>query len=305
MSIRSYSSPLALGHKFLEKLWDGPVVVQEKIDGSQFSFGIDSLGNPIAKSKRQNIIIDPNGGGDYGMFGKAIQTVVELWDGGLLQPGWTYRGEYLQKPKHNALAYDRVPDGNIILYDVDMGDQDYMSPQELLGMAWELSLEAVPYFGTLHKQTGMEWLTAQLQQTSILGGQKVEGIVLKNYTQIGSDKKILMAKLVSEEFKEVHKKAWGESNPSQKSFIDLLAQDYRTEARWNKAVIHLQEQGTLLNAPQDIPALMKEVNLDILKECEDEIKERLFKHFWKQMSRNATRGLPEWYKAKLMEGVDD
>jgi hypothetical protein len=40
MSLRSYSSPFNLGHKALEDLFDGTVTVQEKIDGSQFSFGV-------------------------------------------------------------------------------------------------------------------------------------------------------------------------------------------------------------------------------------------------------------------------
>ena len=39
-TIRSYSSPFNLGHKALAVLFSGSVTVQEKIDGSQFSFGI-------------------------------------------------------------------------------------------------------------------------------------------------------------------------------------------------------------------------------------------------------------------------
>ena len=44
---------------------------------------------------------------------------------------------------------------------------------------------------------------------------------------------------------------------------------------------------------------MREVPQDILKECGEEIKERLFKHFWSRISRGTTRGLPKFYKEKL------
>lgn len=38
--IHSYSSIYALGHKALEDLLKTPVLVEEKLDGSQFSFGV-------------------------------------------------------------------------------------------------------------------------------------------------------------------------------------------------------------------------------------------------------------------------
>jgi hypothetical protein len=61
-------------------------------------------------------------------------------------------------------------------------------------------------------------------------------------------------------------------------------------------------------SPKDIGLLVKEVPKDIRDECEDEIKEILFSHFWSKISRGVIRGLPEWYKKKLAEesfGKDD
>jgi len=46
---------------------------------------------------------------------------------------------------------------------------------------------------------------------------------------------------------------------------------------------------------------MQEVNRDVLEDCADEIKERLYKQFWGQISRGLTRGLPEWFKQLLAE----
>jgi len=215
--IRGYSSPFNVGHKALEDFWDGEIIVQEKIDGSQISFGMVDLGNDEwalkARSRNQQIAIAD----DKSMFKLAINTIVSL--ASKLQLGWTYRGEFLAKPKHNTLVYDRVPEGNIILYDIDKGDQDYCYPHELQTEANRLGLESVQYFGTLAEKPTIEVLKTKLDFKSALGNVTVEGIVLKNYNQFGRDKKVLMAKYVSEKFVEKHSKDWKTRNPSRNDII--------------------------------------------------------------------------------------
>jgi len=289
--INSYSSPFNLGHKALEDFWTGdPVYVQEKIDGSQISFGVRD-GEIFLRSRNQMIDLE-----DAGMFGKAVETVRELSDGGYLADGYTYRGEYLQKLRHNTIKYDRVPYKNIILFDIDKGDQDYIDLRyiDIVDM-----LEVAPVYCIYTEKPSYDDLKAWLDKDSVLGGTKIEGIVLKNYTVFGRDKKVLMAKLVSENFKEVHDKSWKDRNPGANDVVARVIEKYATHARWEKALQHLMEAGELQQAPQDIPNILKEVNRDVLSECEDEIKEILFNHAWKNISRGLTRGLPEWYKEKL------
>jgi hypothetical protein len=113
----------------------------------------------------------------------------------------------------------------------------------------------------------------------------------------------MKAKVVREDFKEVHAGEWGKANPSSKDVVGAIIEAYKTEARWNKAVQHLRDEGRLLEAPQDIGELIKAVNNDVLDEEKEVIKEILFKHYWKDISRGITSGLPEWYKRKLL-GVE-
>ena len=54
----SYPKILALGHRFLQGIFEGPVVVQEKVDGSQFSFGLDAEGVLRCRSRGQEIDIE-------------------------------------------------------------------------------------------------------------------------------------------------------------------------------------------------------------------------------------------------------
>lgn len=295
MTLHSYPSIFNMGHRAVADLLKGPVYVQEKVDGSQFSFGLVN-GELICRSKGAILNIDA----PEKMFKAAVDTVKELRP--LLHEGWTYRGEYLAKPKHNSLSYERVPTKHIILFDINYGPEGYLPYDLVEATATELGLEVVPLIHT-GMVDNLELFRSFLQRTSILGGQKIEGVVVKpqNYDQYGQDKKCLMGKFVSEEFKEVHSAEWKKSNPTPSDIIGLLSVEYASPARWQKAVLHLKERGLITDAPQDIPLLFKEVNQDILKECTEEIKQKLFDYAWSHISRSATRGLPEWYKDQLLK----
>lgn len=291
MDIRSYPKVYNLGHAAIADLFEESVLVEEKIDGSQFSFGVYD-GELCCRSRGIQLGLDA----PEKMFIKAIETAKELFP--VLNAGWTYRGEFLSKPKHNTLAYDRVPEKNIIIFDIDTGDQSYLAYEKKLAEAKRLRLECVPilYKG---KVESYEKFKGLLEMGSCLGGQKIEGMVFKNYLRFGRDGKTLMGKYVSERFKEVHRKDWKERNPGGKDIIGQLTLEYRSEVRWDKAIQHLKERGEYTGTPKDIGPLFKEVSTDVQKECGEEIAEKLFKWAWKDIGRGVTRGLPEWYKEKL------
>ena len=290
-SWHSYPSVYALGHMAISELLLDPVIVEEKVDGSQFSFGRFD-GDLKLRSKGKDIIPDA----PEKMFQKAVDTVMALD----LVDGLTYRGEYLSKPKHNALAYERVPKGNVIIFDINTGEEKYLSYEAKRIEAERIGLEIVPllYSGVVVSAADV---LSFLDRQSILGGQKIEGVVLKNYSRFGRDKKALMGKYVSEAYKEVHDKEWKAANPTKSDVIFQLTNMFNTPARWDKAVMHLAEKGEIANSPQDIGKLMVEVKADIKKECADDIKEKLYKWAIDQILRGSIRGLPEWYKKKLLE----
>jgi len=290
-SWHSYPSVFAMGHKAIENLFNGPVLCEEKIDGSQFSFGrFDGILK--VKSKGKEIIPEA----PEKLFCEAIETVSKLD----LIEGRTYRGEVLQKPKHNAIAYDRIPKGNVILFDININEEEYLSYDEKKQEADRIGLEVVPilYYGEIKEQ---KIILDMLETISILGGQKIEGVVIKNYAQFGRDKKVLMGKYVSEAFKEVHKKEWGESNPGQNDILTRLITMLKTPARWDKSVVHLRERGELESSPRDIGKLIPEIKHDVETECESEMKEVLYKWAKDHVLRGVTGGVAEWYKKKLLE----
>jgi hypothetical protein len=295
MSVRSYPSLYAIGHKAIRDIFDGDVVIQEKVDGSQFSFQIRNGEVEIRSKGAQLNIVAPDK-----MFAAGVAAVMAV--AGQLREGLIYRGEYLRGPKHNTLAYDRTPKNHVALFDIEdttLGEGYFLTPPELKAEAERLGFDVVPTL-LIGKIDSPETLRAMLDQVSLLGGAKIEGVVVKNYAKFTEDKKVMMGKFVSEAFKEVHVGEWRKANPTQGDVTSALIAAYRTPARWAKAVQHLREAGQITDTPKDIGHLIKEVGEDVQRECEAEIKDMLFSHFWPNIRRGLTGGLPEWYKEQIM-----
>lgn len=297
----SPQSIYSLGHRAVKDIFTVKVQLQEKVDGSFFAFGlfpeIDTGEGPLRIRSKGAVMLPDAPEKMFVLAAKAAKERV-----GMLHEGWQYRGEFLAKPKHNALAYNRAPKDNIILFDILTAEETYLSYDELKAEGDRISLEVVPQLATDVYITSAEEVRSFLSRDSILGGQKIEGVVIKPLTELyGPDKKMLMSKFVSEAYKEVHDKAWKQANPGSGDILTRLGEKYAHPGRWMKAAQHLREAGLLENSPRDIPKLFIEVQKDLGKEEEDAIKHLLWKWAWPHLSRASTRGLPEWWKNELLK----
>lgn len=295
-SWHSYPKVWNFGHAAITEIFFDEVHIEEKVDGSQFSFGMfDGKLKFRSKGREFSETADAP---DEQMFFEGVEQVRVIAD--KLNPGWTYRGEYLLKPKHNVLAYDRTPKRNVILFDINTGHEQYLDYDSKRLESERLGLEVVPclFRGKIY---GADELRSLLDTPSVLGGQLIEGFVAKNYQRFGKDGKALLGKYVSERFKEIHKKDWKGANPGQTDIKLLLGDSYRTPARWDKAIQHLREQGVLENSPKDIGKLMVELGTDAKTELEAEIKQSLFDWAWNDIRRRISAGFPEFYKEKLLK----
>lgn len=300
-AIPSYPKVYGLGHAAIKDIFLDPVLVEEKVDGSQFSFAV--LGGVLHMRSKGATVYDESEGGRVGegggMFSAAVDYVESIRPH--LLNGYIYRCEYLNKPKHNTLKYARTPENWLILFDVEVfPEHSFLDVGERNEEAFRLGLEPIPFYDGVDVHSAAD-IDELLDQESFLGGPKIEGVVLKNHSRFGRDGKFLAAKYVSEAFKEKHGKEWKASNPKSKDIIQTISEDLRTEARWEKAIQHMRERGELTNTPRDIGPLMKEIVEDVKAECEDAIREALFKWAWRDIARQVGRGAPEWYKRRLME----
>ena len=290
----------ALGTRYVADIFnDGWVEVTEKVDGSQFAFG-NLDGELVCRSKGVTLNIDE----PEKMFAKAVKTAKDIFKIGLAVQGYMFYCEYLQTPKHNTLSYNRCPQNHLALFGIKRPDGTLCANHAFLeNVADTIGIDVVP---VLAEGSGVTVGTVKglLETESFLGGQKVEGVVVKKYNQwywpVG-DKEfpVLAAKYVSEKFKEKHSSSWGKDHTSKGSW-DAYRDSYCTEARWQKAVQHLKEDGKLLEDPKDIGPLMKEVQEDIQTESKEDIERFLWKTFGRDLLRQSTRGLAEWYKDSLL-----
>lgn len=109
-SWHAYPSIYNLGHKAVEHLLSLPHYIEEKVDGSQFSFGVFPVKTLVAdghhghygfemesldlRVRSKGAVMLPDA--PEKMFTKAVETAKALKD--QLTPGWTYRGEFLRTP---------------------------------------------------------------------------------------------------------------------------------------------------------------------------------------------------------------
>jgi hypothetical protein len=292
--IKAFPKVFAVGSDYIKDIFNEEVEISEKIDGSQIAFGLVD-GNLMIRSKGAQLYQD----NPEKMFKEGVDYIAMIQ--GLLPDNVVFYGEYMKHRKHNTLEYTRVPRNHIILFGAGSVRGDVFDAQfhEYAGI---LDLEVVP----LERATisSAEELRAYLDRESVLGGTKREGVVVKNYSRPfllgGQPMPMMCGKFVSEKFKETHRDRWGKEETGKGRF-ETFCDSFRTEARWQKAIQHLNERGELTNSPKDIGKLLKEINEDIESEEQDSVKNFLWKEYKRDIMRAATGGFAEWYKDQLLK----
>lgn len=298
MSTGPFPKILHIGDKQIESLFEGPVEITEKVDGSQLGFGRIN-GRLFVRSKGRELDLD----NPDGMFINAVEYVKTIED--RIPDNVTFYGEYLQKPKHNTLAYDRIPKNYIALFGVyDYQTKEFYDYDAIKEWSDKLGVDTVPILKAGISNPD-EVLQLVKERTSYLGGQKIEGVVVKAYKPwmfLGQIPLTVMAgKYVTEDFKEVHNKNWKAEN-TNKGQLEVAISQYRSEARWNKAIQHLRDDGRFSGTLKDIGELIKEVRKDVETEEKENIKNLLWKIYGDKFLHAANLGMPQWYKEKLVLG---
>jgi hypothetical protein len=298
--MKKYPKVYTLGHRNVSNLIQpngSEICIQEKIDGSNFSFQVDANNGLSCASHHRDL----DGGADK-MFLPAIATAKHLHDDGRLVVETRYCCEFLAKPKQNILAYSRVPNGHLALFEIGSCGGASYSPRLFSMPAISTGLEIAPtlWSGILYPDTVAGIVKELLETESFLGGCKVEGVVLKNYDVLDNYGNILIAKVVREEFKE--SRARPASNPSDKAPSEGFTAGLSLggPARWHKAIQALRDGGLLVNGPEDIGPLMQHIGADAKAEAEGGGESE---SYCKEFQKGCTSGFPMWYK-KLIANVE-
>jgi hypothetical protein len=292
--VPGYSKVFQLGSAGTERALVGPVVVQEKVDGSMMCFGINEDGELVMRSHHQPL--DPDTCPKQ--FRAAMEHVRSL-DLAWVLPDTYFYAEMLDTAKHNTICYSRIPTNHLVLFDM-ISSSGWYGREDLAIVAERLQIDLVPelYCG----EVNVEMLRTLLSTQSYLGSSTVEGVVVKNYHETvcpGGRMQPLFVKLVNEAFKERNQKEF--KAKTTRGTIEEYIASFQSEARWMKACQHLRDQGLLVGEPRDIGALVKEIDRDLLEEESENIKEELFRLVRGEILRKAKMGFPEFYKNKLIE----
>lgn len=313
MEIPSYPKARSLSPKYHEELLSGRVIVQEKLDGSQFSWLRDGS-ELVARSKNTHRdVYNPDN-----MFGPAINYLRQNLDD--VPEGIVFRGEAFMSPNHNVLDYERAPEGYIVLFGARRIDDDsWFSSDELVSVADEIGIETArtwyegdaeelvsalgisddDQFDALHDAMMNEFIT---DEESMLGGVEPEGVVIKNHTSPMPYARFAVGKVVRDDFKErvQHESPAAQTKNTREQLLDEYASG--KEARWDKVIQHATEDGELDAEPSDLAHLIPALREDLFTEAEDEVKQALWDDFKNALFKKVKAQFPEHYKQRLREG---
>lgn len=220
------------------------IIIEEKIDGANFRFYVHSDKYLIFGSHSNEL--EEHAGGNWRrcieyLKEKSLQWTDNEWH---LAAGFIFYGENCVK---HSIDYDwtRIPPylGFDIMNASSEKFHNFGEKRMLFGM---LGLECVPYVKTI-KAKDFKAPTDDDVPSSIyrIGMAKAEGIVMKNY----SHSPPIMAKYVTERFKEVNKLAFGEGKKFAKDDTEFFVAKYCTNGRIDKIVFKLVDSGEKLDMP--------------------------------------------------------
>ena len=295
--ITGYPKIWALGSpEIRDNLFKGGVEVTEKIDGSQIGFGLMSDGKLLIRSKGAIIYKDEYVRTPDALFKAAVEYIISIKD--KLHAETCYYGEVVSTNKHNTLKYNSIPNNYITIYGIQSKGY-WVEDHDILTLeADKLGFSSVPllYRGViLNKEQVEEFLKTE----SFYGGTKIEGVVIKNYGQpaVSAYSQMCFGKYVSEAFKEANHAGWSQK-PSK---IEDFYASFTNKARWEKTIQHLRDDGKLTDSPKDIGTIIKECLKDFETEEANSLKEQLYRIYIRQVKQYVVKGLPEFYKARLLE----
>ena len=293
----SYQKILHLGDPHLEALLHGPIVIQEKVDGSQFRWlKVDGE----LRFGSHHVNFGPEHPPDK-LFRAAVEHLEVNKD--YISEGVVFFAEVLDKPKHNTIVYEHIPTNHIMLFDAyDLDRQCWCDVRLLHSFTRFLGIDPPNVLSEGDGETyTLDTIEKILATQSYLGGAVIEGVVVKNYTQPSADRfhqiGFCAGKMVRASFREENKQNWQGAG----SIVDQIVGRYHTEARFEKAYVHARDAGELEYSMRDMVPLIGWMDVDI----EEEVKGAAMEMFWADARRDIEKrlksGMAEWLKAKQME----
>jgi len=228
-----------VGNDEVDGILVGRVHIQPKIDGANGQVGIN--GNLYCASRNQVLSESTTNQG----FWNHVQDNAAIYLAYLQEhPTHILYGEWLVP--HSLKTYRASAWRKFYVFDVYNTLTEKYLPYEDYAPALEAcGIEVIPVLAVVHNPTEEKLLQYVQANTYLIEDGKGcgEGIVLKNYAFANRYGRTTWAKLVRNEFKEEHRRAFGSPEVVMVSTELRIAEQYVTAGRLEKVKAKMQEAG--------------------------------------------------------------
>ena len=257
------------------------IVVQEKIDGANFSIRYDAENDIIAAFSRKNpLSFENNLRGAWQWAQKLDKYLVK----NVLGENLILFGEWLVS---HTIVYPEDKYQNAYFFDVyDLNTGSYLPQNEVMDIINRLELNYVPVFYDGEFQS-WEHIQQFVGRTD-LGGESGEGVVVKNMTRLP-----FYTKIVGERFSEKkHTKKVKLDKMAEIERLQEIVKTVVTEARVVKLVHKMVDDGIIPENwdEHDMGTIAKNIGKAVYYDClkeEPEVVDEVGEHFGKVSQRLA------------------
>ena len=268
------------------------LVVQEKIDGANFSIRYDAENDTIAAFSRKNPLdFENNLRGAWQWAQKLHKELVK----DVLQTNLVLFGEWLVP---HTIVYPQDKYQDAYFYDVyDLEAKRYLKQDEVKNIIECLGVNYVPVFYEGEFQS-WEHIQQFVGRTD-LGGEHGEGVVVKNMSRINDPNTRLpfYTKIVGEKFSEkksVKPKVIDPEKMAERERLQALVESVVTEGRVTKLVHKMVDEGIIPEKwdEHDMATIARNIGKAVYYDCvkeEPDVVEQVGEHFGKLANGIAMR----------------
>lgn len=256
---KKYQHLERFGTSEVEGIELGTCHIFPKLDGTNASLWVNDE-KLCAGSRNRQLSLDSDNAGFYNWAIKQ-ENIIDFFKD---FPEARLYGEWLVP--HSLKTYRDDAWRNFYVFDV-VFDDEYRMPYQYEGV---LDQYGINYIKATHivKNPSYEMLISYAQSNTYLiqdGKGAGEGIVIKNYGFKNKYGRQTWAKIVLNEFKEIHRKEMGSSERENKLIEELITEKYVTKSLCEKVKAKIEnEKGDWQS--KYIPQLLNTVYYDLIRE---------------------------------------
>ena len=255
MEFPKYPKIRRLGHEETKGVWDGTVVVEEKIDGANFRFMYDPELDAVRWGTR-NVDYTGVDMADWPRrFERQWRWVLEHSDRLAEFPGWVFYAEAVL-PHTIQYDWDRFP-APLIGFDV-LTPEGWLPYPENKEAFEAIGLPFVPVVDILTQKPVLEKFEELVPKSAFYDGT-AEGVVLKNYDNG------VFAKVLSEKFVEANRMTFGKNKKEIKDETERWFEYLFSPRRVEKVIQRMVDEGHELSMK-----MMRELIYEVVADAVEE-----------------------------------